>query len=868
MNQEQDSKTGRETRRSFKCLVRAFVALAGIWASVGNGAGANVAAAPARHPKVLILYSNERLLPANIIVDETIRTELAAGTTETIEFYSEFLDVDRFPGEAQERQARNFLRDKYRDRPPDLIIAGGGSALAFLLKYRAAFPQIPIVHCGVSPDELPSSFPDDRIVGIPHVTSARATLELALRLQPETRHVAVVGGDSIFDGSNALAGDLSSFPDRISLTWLTNQSLPELRRELSRLPDHSVVLYRALFRDSAGNTFTPRAALTEIASASRVPIYGYFDTYLGYGIVGGSMVTFETIGRSAARIGLRILAGQHPQAAARSETQPATPMFDWHQLRRWNISEERLPPGSVVRFRPPTLWQNYKGYVIGGLFIMVGQAATITLLVVQGRRRKQARRALFESEQRMELSAGAAGLGVWERDLVRNEIWASDQSRELFGFGKSDRLDFNAFLQKLHPDDREPVRQLLAKAIRDKATYETEYRIVLPDGRTRWIASRARPEFDRDSKPILVRGVSLDITARKQAEEALQESEARFRAMANTAPVMIWMAGTDKLCKFFNKSWLDFTGRSLEQELGNGWTEGVHLDDFKSCVATYVEAFDARQEFSMDYRLRRADGEYRWVLDHGVPRFASDGAFLGYVGSAIDITERRLTEEAARDLNGRLINAQEAERTRLARELHDDLSQSLALISVGLEMFGQKPPVDREIIAGRMREFSAEIKSLSTEVHRLSHELHPAKLEQLGLAAAVRGFCKELAAARGIAIEFESHNVPRLVSNEVALCVYRITQEALQNVIKHSGANHAKVDLAADGPELHLIVADDGCGFDPKIVQGNGSLGIVSMRERARMVRGQISVQTRPGEGTRIEVRVPIATPPRGDELF
>jgi PAS domain S-box-containing protein len=866
MDQEQDSKTGREARRALGSLAHAFIILALIGGSAVSGAGATVATPPARHPRVLILYSNERLLPANIIVDETIRTALAAGTTETVEFYSEFLDVDRFPGEAQEGQARNFLRDKYRDRPPDLIIAGGGSALAFLLKYRAAFPQIPIVHCGVSPDELPSSFPDDRIVGIPHVTSARATLELALRLQPETRHVAVVGGDSIFDGTNVLGGDLSSFRDRISFTWLTNRSLPELRRELSRLPDNSVVLYRAMFRDSAGNTFTPRAALAEIAPASRVPIYGYFDSYLGYGIVGGSMVTFETVGRDAARIGLRILAGQHPQTAVRAETQAATPIFDWRQLRRWKISEERLPAGSVVRFRPPTLWENYKGYLIGGLFIMVGQAVTITLLVVQGRRRRQARHDLFESEQRMELSAGAAGLGIWERDLVRDEIRASDQCRALFGFGKSDRLDFNAFLQRLHPNDREPVRQLLAKAIRDKATYETEYRIVLPDSRTRWIASRARPEFDRDGKPILVRGVSLDITTRKQAEEALQESEARFRAMANTAPVMIWMAGTDKLCMFFNKSWLDFTGRSLDQEFGNGWTEGIHSDDFKSCLATYVEAFDARREFSMDYRLRRADGEYRWVADNGVPRFASDGDFLGYIGSALDITERRLAEETARNLSGRLINAQEAERSRLARELHDDLSQSLALISVGLEMFGQKPPLDRDIIAGRMREFSAEIKNLSSEVHRLSHELHPAKLEQLGLAAAVRGFCKELVSARGIAIEFQSGDVPRSLPDDVALCVYRLTQEALQNVVKHSGATSAKVKLAVDEQALHLLVSDNGHGFDPQSMRSNGSLGIISMRERVRMVRGQISVQSRPGDGTRIEVRVPIVTSSKGSE--
>ena len=219
---------------------------------------------------------------------------------------------------------------------------------------------------------------------------------------------------------------------------------------------------------------------------------------------------------------------------------------------------------------------------------------------------------------------------MWIRDFVGDKIWATEKWRELFGFEKSERLDMHCFLQRVHPADREPVRHLLASALLDKEGYEAEYRIVLPDGRIRWISARGRTEFDAERKPVLVRSISLDITQRRLAEEALQESEVRFRTMANTAPVMIWMSDTDRLCTFFNKSWLDFTGRALERELGNGWTAGVHPEDFDHCLKTYVGSFD------------------RWVMDNGVPRFASNGTFLGYIGSAIDITERRLAEEAAR----------------------------------------------------------------------------------------------------------------------------------------------------------------------------------------------------------------------------
>src|SRR6266478_5552876 len=257
--------------------------------------------------------------------------------------------------------------------------------------------------------------------------------------------------------------------------------------------------------------------------------------------------------------------------------------------------------------------------------------------------------ALRESEARINLATSAANLGLWLWNIRDDKLWVTEKWRTLFSFTESEPMNFRRLLEVVHPEDRERM-QLIVQHMSEHGgiDHESEYRIIRPDGSIRWIAGYGSVELDEGGKPVFARGVSRDITLRKHAEEELRESEARFRAMANTAPVMIWVSGPDRLCTFFNKGWLDFTGRTLEQELGNGWAEGVHREDFDRCLNVYTTSFAARQQFTMEYRLRRSDGEYRWVLDTGTPRFAPDGEFLGYIGSCIDIAERKRAEEKFR----------------------------------------------------------------------------------------------------------------------------------------------------------------------------------------------------------------------------
>ena len=286
-------------------------------------------------------------------------------------------------------------------------------------------------------------------------------------------------------------------------------------------------------------------------------------------------------------------------------------------------------------------------------------------------RAAQLARELGEEERRLDLAAQAGGMGMWRWDVANDQVWMNEKGRSLFGFAPQDKPNAERFRSRIHSEDREAVRAVAAKALPVGADYKTEYRVVLPDGAIRWLHSRGRVELGADGKPCRVHGVSFDVTERKLSEQALLESEMRFRTVADAAPVLIWMAGPDKLCTFFNKGWLDFTGRKLEQELGNGWAEGVHREDFDRCLNIYKNSFDARQPFTMEYRLRRNDGEYRWVLDSGTPRFSDDGAFLGYIGSCIDIAERKQAE-----LNHQRQNMELARVGRVA--LMGELAASLA----------------------------------------------------------------------------------------------------------------------------------------------------------------------------------------------
>jgi len=385
--------------------------------------------------------------------------------------------------------------------------------------------------------------------------------------------------------------------------------------------------------------------------------------------------------------------------------------------------------------------------------------------------------------------------------------------------------------------------------------------IAWPDGQvfgTVCVLDDKRNAYTEPYRKFLLQCRDLLQTDLKLLTSAMREGEERFRLVANAAPVLIWMSGPDKLCNYFNQPWLEFTGRPIELELGNGWAEGVHPEDLERCLDTSTKAFDGRESFKVEYRLRRHDREYRWLLGTAVPRFNRDGSFAGYIGSCIDITERKRGEEALASVSRRLIEAQEQERARIARELHDDIVQRLALIAVELKKLQQElsnPPK----IRSRIGELHNQTSAIATDIQTLSHELHSTNLEYLGIEAAMRGFCKEFGKQHKAEIDFKSHDLPSPLSPDISLCLFRVLQEALQNSAKHSGARHIEVRLWGTSDEFHLMVKDSGIGFDNEAAKRRGGLGLISMEERLKLLKGTFSVESEPEGGTTIRARVPLS---------
>ena len=594
--------------------VRHILPLALVVATTG---GATPLDASQGQKQVLVLYSARRDAQIAKVGDRELPRILENELRQTVDYYSEFMDVPRFPDAEYEEAFRDFLLRKYKGQRFDVIVAMAPTAMEFLVRNRPdLFRDTSIVFFQTSAAfKRPANS-----TGVISVPDFSGTIHLARTLQPELQHVFVVIGAGAERESTATEGmvreQLASLDSQLTVSYLLGLGNDDLEARVANLPAHSMVLYISVNRDATGQYFNPLNYTNRIAEIANAPTYAWVDSTMGRGIVGGSLKNQEAETTALAGLAVRVLRGEPADSLPVSFANLNVPQVDWRQLRRWGISEARVPAGTLIRFREPTAWDRYHNYIVGAVLLLLTQSALIALLLVQGVRRRQ-------------------------------------------------------------------------------------------------------------------------------AEALVHRGQAQLRA----------------------------------------------------------------------------------------------------------------SYDRIRDLGGRLLMAQEAERTRIARELHDDVGQQLALLAIDLEIIrGTEPEFEIETGA-LLHEALNRARQVAKSVHDLSHRLHPEKLHLLGLVPALNAIQREFSLPN-LNLTFEHQNVPAELPHDVILCLFRITQEALQNIVKHSAAREVSIDLIGTENDLLLTIVDDGMGFEGETAKNKG-LGLISMGERLDAIGGSLKIRTRPGAGTRLEVSVP-----------
>ncbi len=877
-----------------------------------------VAQAPQTKPTRRVLVFNEYGVshPAVALVLAEIRSALLEQPEYKVDIFDESLETALFPEKSSQEEIRAWYIHKYRDKKPDVMVALGPAPINFLADSRATFfPDVPIVFCGTTPRQAGYPRLDSHFTGAWMTMDPAKTLEAALELQPATKRVVVVGGVSPFDRGfeSTVREALRPYETKLIVEYLMDQDMATLLDHVRHLPVHSIVFFSSISEDAKGQAFINASqSVPMVAEAANAPVYGMADVFMGKGVVGGFVTSYAAQGDAAARMIREILSGAKPADIPIVMGTNAY-MFDWRVMQKWGLDERRLPNGSTVLYRQPGLWELYKIRIIGYALVLSASILVTAFLLFERRRRRRAEISLqssFEFEQLIselssyfiDLPADKIDAGIDEA-LSRLRVFLDVDRATMFEFsaGKDQlvRTHYSSVTGTLTPEvlnasrcpwyfsnllsgrplfvrsldelpaaaaaDREILKGL---GVKSNAFVPMESERTVLGSLSLATTAKERVWSDRITHQLPTVGtIFANALIRKSADEARVSSELLKRAVLNSLSSGVAVLDGQGTIISLNPQWSKLATNGgapgSEQGVGANYLEACRgaMDGGNQSAAQAVRGIEAilaggETHFSMEWESP----------DPPVPSYSLmtvtplSSVKPGCVVTHTDITQRKRDEQERLELSGQLIHAQEEERSRLARELHDDFNQRLAMLAVDLERLSQSI-ADSPLDAGRrLRDLWSRAAGLGDDLHSLSHRLHSSTLENLGLALGLSSLCYEFTEQQGIEVDFEHENVPRVINPDVALCIFRIVQEALRNVKKHSGASRAEVRLRGEGDLLYLSVSDGGVGFGKQLKPSRGGLGIRSMEERLRLVGGRIDIVSGINRGTTLSARLPCKT--------
>jgi two-component system sensor kinase FixL len=734
--------------------------------------------------KVLLLYSWRSVIPANVEWDTGIREALEGTGQQPIEFYTEYLDLAQFPDEAYLHSLLNLLQTKYSGKKIDLLIPVGDLAFSFLQAHgNALFPGSPIVFCAVVKQQLEPLKPPPNSSGVVAWVDVQGTLAAALKLQPKTRRVVVVGGIAKTDRAllQIAREGLRPYEGVLEVTYLTDLSMAETLQRVSSLPPQTVVIYLCMLRDSTGQGFVPREALERVAQTANAPVYALWENLLGYGIVGGHLMSFTEQGRLAGELGRRVLNGEKPENISIIYEGGDVYEFDWRQLERWGLKESALPPGSLIRFREQSLWENHRGEVIGtAAAFSVLSLLVVGLLINLGQRRRAeralAKRLQFETllaelsaqfvaveanEVDREIDQGIKHLGeflgidrvrLWQLcgpqgEFIPTHSWTTPgirptsltQAEERFPWIRSQMLQGRpvAFSRpdELPEEARADRQSLLTDGIKSALCIPLAVggKFI---GALTLSALRSPKVWDpglaQEIRPI--GEIFANALIRSVADNELRQGELKYRIVADFTYDWEYWQNPDGTWRYVSPACERISGHRPEEFLKRpGLLRDIIVMEDRERWDRHN--FNAQKDPSgreFQFRIKRPDGSIRWI-EHACQSVTDDaGEFIGVRASNRDITERRQAEMSDQQHREQLAHvtrvATLGELTAsLAHEVNQPLNAVMNNAQAAIRFLHREQP-DLDEVGEALGDIVRDGKRAAEVIQRLRQFLRPGEM--------------------------------------------------------------------------------------------------------------------------------------------